>query len=104
MNAGRRSRAYNKHGRNPRKPRLTSLAHAPARERALRFAHPARERHEEAAGDARRLVEQLLEARAPDDQEPQGALRHHRRRAWLAVEQAHLAEVLAGAEPDLPLG
>src|SRR5262252_2974681 len=89
----------------PRTPeeRGSASAHVAARQRALGFAHALRQGHEELARDARRLVQELLKARPADDEQTQVALRHDRGGARFAVEQTHLAEVLAGAEADVAM-
>src|SRR5713101_8160274 len=58
----------------------------------------ARERDEHALRHLGGLLEERPEVEPLDDEQAQVGLRLDRGRAWLAVEQAHLAEELAGPE------
>src|SRR5260370_7144192 len=67
--------------------------------RALVSPDAARERDEHALRHLRGLLEERPEVEPLDDEQAQVGLRLDRGGARLAVEQAHLAEELAGPEP-----
>src|SRR5580704_13212870 len=64
----------------------------------VRLAQASGHRGEHLAGQRWNGVEHAVELTLAEHQERHVSLRDHRRRAWAAVEQCHLAEVLARAE------
>src|ERR1051326_2541344 len=69
-------------------------------QRALELPQAARQHDEDRASQLRHFGEERLEIAAKDDEQPHVGLGAHGGRARLAVEEAHLAEELAGAEAD----
>src|SRR5262245_2300448 len=59
-----------------------------------------RQRVEQIPGHARHPVEERGEVSPPDDEEAEGCLRDDGRGTRLAIEQAHLAEVISPAQPE----